>query len=554
MWLLVFALIFLVGCVGIGVDADTLRAQGYQRVPMSLLSAAGERREVLGYELWAKEGRDAGRQVSVCLVPRVPTASYRWWFTVYVDGKATWTYDSVEVRGFSSQAPSTNCTTTPPLPEGQLAYRAHFTYQPADGPLSQPRAAPAPPAAPSTSQGMPPSPVGGGSANQRQGRVALRADSPTETSVPIKVVGKIILVQAEINGFPPVVFVLDTGASVTVLNAAVAQRLGVAIPPIAPNVDLNVVGGRTISVPLARVKTVKVGEFIVEDMDVGIFEAFPDAPEVAGLLGADFLHYFTVTIDRQAGRLILAVPSGPDESASTEEPTSPVAISCPKGAIWTGKGCIAEEVISKDRPPPPSQPDALPSPAQEAAKAPIWEEGDEWRYRWASPRGSGTFFRSVIREEVIEGIGYYVLRSGSREIYYSKNELAWLMERERGGVEERASPAWRRFAWPLVVGKEWETTYTWENPRERSTEDRFRRLKVEALETVTVPAGTFRAFHVIVKDRVGAITYEYWYAPEVKWVVKEKTLFSDGIRERELLEYRLKSATTPSTPAADPID
>lgn len=36
-----------------------------------------------------------------------------------------------------------------------------------------------------------------------------------------------------------------------------------------------------------------------------------------------------------------------------------------------------------------------------SAAPPNWERGDEWGFRWSSPRGSGTFFRSVVGEEVI---------------------------------------------------------------------------------------------------------------------------------------------------------
>ena len=175
-----------------------------------------------------------------------------------------------------------------------------------------------------------------------QGTGAVAAGIPTDTSVPIEIAEKMIFVAVEINGFPPMPFILDTGASFTLLKPAMAQRLGVSVPPNAPTVDLKVVGGRTVSVPLARVKTVKVGQLIVEDMDLGIFESFPDVPELAGLLGGDFLDHFSVSVDRQARRLTLSVSSDPDKSESTET-TLPVTISCPKGAVWTGKGCIAEE-------------------------------------------------------------------------------------------------------------------------------------------------------------------------------------------------------------------
>jgi hypothetical protein len=137
------------------------------------------------------------------------------------------------------------------------------------------------------------------------------------------------------------------------------------------------------------------------------------------------------------------------------------------------------------------------------------------------------------------------MQSGSRDILYSKDELAWLMDRVEGAVEERASPAARRLAWPLEVGKEWEAKYLWERPGERTTEDRLRRFKVELLDTVTVPAGVFHAFLVVARDPTGRVVQEWWYSPEVKWHVKERIYFSYGVQERELLEYKLTPTVSP---------
>jgi len=180
-----------------------------------------------------------------------------------------------------------------------------------------------------------------------------------------------------------------------------------------------------------------------------------------------------------------------------------------------------------------------------SVNVPTWNRGDEWRFRWSSPRGSGTFVWTIAGEDMVGGVAYYIMQSGSRQIYYSKAELAWLMDRVEGAVETRASPAVRGFAWPLEYGNEWEEKYFWESPGERRTEDRLRRFKVEALEPVTVPAGTFQTFLLTVKDPTGRLLQEYWYSPEVKWWVKERTYFSYGVRERELLEYKLTPIVSP---------
>jgi hypothetical protein len=59
------------------------------------------------------------------------------------------------------------------------------------------------------------------------------------------------------------------------------------------------------------------------------------------------------------------------------------------------------------------------------------------------------------------------------------------MDKLDGAIESKASPPEPRFAWPLVVGKEWETSSRIERPLARSTEERWRRATVEGWVLVT---------------------------------------------------------------------
>lgn len=187
-----------------------------------------------------------------------------------------------------------------------------------------------------------------------------------------------------------------------------------------------------------------------------------------------------------------------------------------------------------------------PVDAAASALAPLWERGYGWKYRWTSPRGSGTFVRTVVREETVSGVPHYVVQTGSRDIYYTKADLAWLMERVDGAVETRGTPPDRRFDWPLAVGKEWDATYTLENLIERTTETRAWRYRVDAVDAVTVPAGTFHAFHVTGKDPTGRLVREYWYAPDIKGLVKQRVFHPYGVENRELVEYTLKATIAPA--------
>lgn len=181
--------------------------------------------------------------------------------------------------------------------------------------------------------------------------------------------------------------------------------------------------------------------------------------------------------------------------------------------------------------------------APKSGTVPVWESGNEWKFRWTSSGGSGTFVGSIVGEEVVNGVACYVMRVGNQDTLFSKAELALLMARSGGAVNMHASPAYQQFSWPLEAGKEWEVKYRWENPAARQTEDRVRRHKIEAEETISVPAGTFQALHVTVKDLTGKVVAEYWYSPAVKWLVKDRLYRPSGVIERELVEYTLKPTT-----------
>src|SRR3989338_8591863 len=72
---------------------------------------------------------------------------------------------------------------------------------------------------------------------------------------------------------------------------------------------------------------------------------------------------------------------------------------------------------------------------------------------------------------------------------------------------------------------------------------------VEAEEAVTVPAGTFTALRIVCRDkRTNSVMDEKWYAPAAKHWVKDRTYQPWGLRERELLAFKLGSPA-PAIPA-----
>ena len=219
---------------------------------------------------------------------------------------------------------------------------------------------------------------------------------------------------------------------------------------------------------------------------------------------------------------------------------------------WTGgeldiaRDCLRKAADEQARRPaaiPPPQVAAM-SPASPAPHAqPITiRPGSEWAYRWESAQGKGTFVYVLDREEIRDGSAFYVVKSGTRELYVRKTDLALAHETVDGVADLRRTPPVLTLKWPLAVGGQWEQTYTVERPKERTTEELQMTCGIEKEEAVTVPAGTFKTFKSVCRNkRTGVTTFELWYAPEVGAFVRELSLLRNGgTRERELIQYRLR--------------
>ena len=176
-------------------------------------------------------------------------------------------------------------------------------------------------------------------------------------------------------------------------------------------------------------------------------------------------------------------------------------------------------------------------------EAPTWRRGDEWEFRTDSSTGKGAYVWTVDREETIDGVPTYVIRTGTREIFYRKADIATLRETVEGRTVLTHSPARLRYVWPLGVGKTWEQPIHEERPTEPRTTERVDVVTVEAEETVTVPAGTFRTLKIVYRNKgTQAIRYEEWYAPELKQPVLLREHLSSGLRVRELTGFRFEDA------------
>ncbi|MGH7355556.1 MAG: retropepsin-like aspartic protease family protein [Candidatus Rokuibacteriota bacterium] len=137
---------------------------------------------------------------------------------------------------------------------------------------------------------------------RRPGKIASGAAS---TSVEFVPAGNAMVVSASVNGTAEARLMVDTGASLTTVSPAVAQRAGIKSDPPPRTEIITVVGGRTMTVPIVRVQSLRVGNAVVDDMEIGVFDALPSSKNADGLLGNDFLRRFRFSIDRTQKRLTL---------------------------------------------------------------------------------------------------------------------------------------------------------------------------------------------------------------------------------------------------------
>ena len=122
-----------------------------------------------------------------------------------------------------------------------------------------------------------------------------------EATIPFPPGTQVITVQASVNGSPPRTFILDTGATWTVLSAQFARDLGLRDEDGVVVVVETAAGPR--SARHLAVDEIRVQGVVANRVPIAIL---PETPEgTAGLLGLSFLSRFKLTVDPAAGEVRL---------------------------------------------------------------------------------------------------------------------------------------------------------------------------------------------------------------------------------------------------------
>ena len=124
--------------------------------------------------------------------------------------------------------------------------------------------------------------------------------SPRNAKVKFRLAGgaqPLILLPVQVNGDGPFEFILDTGAGTSLLSSDLAKKLKIKI---ISTKEGQSAGGK-ISVSLAKVDSLALGQAKLDDLDVGIVDLSHIGKAIGtridGDVGYNFLKHFRIAID-----------------------------------------------------------------------------------------------------------------------------------------------------------------------------------------------------------------------------------------------------------------
>ena len=142
----------------------------------------------------------------------------------------------------------------------------------------------------------------------RPATAAAKCQLEQVAALPVRVTASRILLDARING-QPVEVILDTGASVSMIFADAARRLGLNLSDAAGNAQMFGVGGGFVA-RRVLVRDLTLGESHVKDVTFWAGGRTFEDPNAAMLLGQDVLKSWDVEYDLGHGAVRLFHPVG----------------------------------------------------------------------------------------------------------------------------------------------------------------------------------------------------------------------------------------------------
>ncbi len=128
------------------------------------------------------------------------------------------------------------------------------------------------------------------------------SETPDSDGIEVDLIRKheLMLVEVILNDRVKQLFVVDTGASFTLINRQSAKELDIRVDENTPYMPIFTASS-LIFTPLVTLRSIRVGKAEAENVDVLIY----DMPSGGGLLGNSFLNRFRVILDSLQGKMTL---------------------------------------------------------------------------------------------------------------------------------------------------------------------------------------------------------------------------------------------------------
>lgn len=131
-----------------------------------------------------------------------------------------------------------------------------------------------------------------------------RKPTPGKASIPLEKLGQVVVIQATLNNKQSGKFIVDTGASYTMISSALARDLLINTSSQNQQTMPFQTANGLIQAPITNLDSIVVGGIEIKNLIAAVHDVVPDS-QVAGLLGLNFLSNFRMDIDTEKGFLHL---------------------------------------------------------------------------------------------------------------------------------------------------------------------------------------------------------------------------------------------------------
>lgn len=186
---------------------------------------------------------------------------------------------------------------------------------------------------------------------------------------------------------------------------------------------------------------------------------------------------------------------------------------------------------------------------QEKCDGPAWNVGNTWRYRYSDMK------EWQYTVERIEGNLYiFEDRYGPDKPCFDKKNLEMVAYINLDGKKVKLrAPSIFYIDFPIYEGKKWKKMVSGTPLRGATEINYLNEFQVISYEDVNVPAGTFKAFKIELKQtnyggQFATGKVYLWYSPEVKFYIKvvfDKIPYWIGTLDSILISYNLKKEESP---------